>query len=116
MFIIEYFTTASGRSPVQDFIFEQDQKTKTKILEVVDYLQEFGFHLPTSYLRRMSGTQKLWELRVKYRSKQYRLFLAKWSETTIIMLHIMIKKTQKTPRQEIETAQQRLQSYEKGAS
>lgn len=111
---IIYFTTTSGRSPVQDFILKQQAKAQAKIYEVVEYLQEFGFHLPAPYLRRMIGSNYLWELRTQAQSKQYRIFLAKGGDNIIVLLHAIVKKTQKTPPIDIETAQNRLKVYKKG--
>jgi phage-related protein len=110
MFDIRFFTTLSGREPVRDFIHGEDRQARDKIFEVISYLRLYGFHLPTQYLRRMSGTKQLWELRIKYH-KQYRIFLAKIDEQTIVLLHAIIKKTQKTPERDIETAEERLKHY-----
>ena len=112
MFNIEFFTKTTGKSPVKDFIFEQNQKTINKIFEVIDYLKEFGFGLPTNYLRLMSGTSKLWELRIKAQSKNYRIFLSNTGDRNIILLHAILKKKQKTPVQDIKTAEERLRIYE----
>lgn len=68
IFRIEFFVTSSGRKPVHAFILNQDTKARDKIYEVMEYLKHGGFHLPTTYLRRMSGSKRLWELRAKYHS------------------------------------------------
>lgn len=113
-FTIEFFATASGRKPVHEFILAQDHQTQDKLYEVLTYLREYGFHLSTTYLRRMSGSKRLWELRAKYQSRQYRIFLAKGQGQSVILLHALVKKTPKTLKQDIQTAEQRLQTYEKG--
>jgi phage-related protein len=113
-FAVYYFTTASGRSPVKDFLVDQDRQARDKIVEVIEYLREYGFQLSTQYLRRMSGSKALWELRAKYRSKQYRIFLAKTAETDILLVHAIIKKTPKTPKTDIQTAEERLNAFKKG--
>lgn len=102
-----HFITASEKQPVRDFIEAEDKKAQIKIREVLQYFQEYGFHLPDQYLRRMTGTTSLWELRIKYRGRQYRIFLAQIEKDTAVLLHAMIKKTQKTPQQEIKTAEER---------
>lgn len=113
-----YFTTASKRQPVKDFIEEEDVKAQAKIREVLQFFREYGFHLSDQYLRRMSGTSYLWELRAKYRGRQYRIFLARLGNDAAVLLHAIIKKTQKTPLQAIETAQERfrlVRQAQKGA-
>lgn len=112
MFQIVFFTTASGRSPIKDFIKKQPTQTREKIASTITYLQKYGFHLDTDFLRRMSGTRKLWELRIKYTSKQYRFLIARITDDTIAILHGFIKKTMKTPRKEIETAEKRFQQLQ----
>ncbi len=53
-------------------------------------------------------TIEIWEFRTQYQSKQYRL-LAFWDKTDnkntlVVAAHAFIKKTQKTPKSEIEKA------------
>lgn len=116
MFEVWFFTTASGRRPVHEFLIDQEESSRDKLYEVMGYFREHGFHLSTLYLRRMSGSKHLWELRAKHRSKQYRLFLAKIDDRTVLLLHAIVKKTQKTPKREIETAEERLEVFMKGAA
>lgn len=48
------------------------------------------------------------ELRVKDRDGIYRVFYVFFDKQRIMVPHAFVKKTQKTPPQEIETAQKRL--------
>jgi len=73
-----------------------------KVKSIFQLFSEFGPQLPSKYLKRMSGTKELWELR----AKNIRIFLV-FSGNTAIAVHGIIKKTQKTPRQDIETAVKR---------
>jgi phage-related protein len=57
----------------------------------------------------------IWEFRTKYKSKQYRL-LAFWDKrknvkTLVIATNGFIKKTQKTPKSEIERAKKIMEFY-----
>ena len=108
MLAVYNFTTASGREPVNIFINKQDDQAQTKIDEVIGYFRIYGFHLETNYLRRMKGSRNLWELRAKFRSKQYRIFLAKLGNNAALLLHAIVKKTAKTPIKDISTARKRL--------
>lgn len=107
MFKVYYFTTASGRNPVKEFIDRYDHRTRAKLLAVIEYLEHYGFHLETKYLHRMRGTKTLWELRIAYAGNQYRIFLAKIGDKEIALLHAIVKKTQKVPRKEIDVAEKR---------
>lgn len=108
MFTVYHYNTRSGRVPVKEFINKQNVQTRDKILEVIEYFEEYGFHLSTKYLRRMTGTKKLWELRAVSQGNQYRIFLAKIDSNTVVLLHIIIKKKQRTPRKDIQIAEKRL--------
>ena len=58
-------------------------------------------------------TSDIWEFRTKYKNRQYRL-LAFWDKdrkSFIICTHGFVKKTQKTPKNEIEKAKKYKQDY-----
>ena len=97
MFVVYNFTNSTQRKPVEEFITKQNLETRNKIRETIEFLRQFGFHLETKYLRRVNTTKKLWELRVRHNSKQFRLLLAKAGDKEFVLLHAFIKKTQKTP-------------------
>ena len=71
-------------------------------------LRDYGFHLEVKYLRRMAGVKGLWELRAKYQSVQFRIFLSKLTDREVVLLHAIIKKTAKTPKRDIQTAEKRM--------
>ena len=56
-------------------------------------------------------TRELFEIRIKFEG-EFRGFYAYLRKIDIIILHFYIKKTQKTPRKELEIAQRRLNQYE----
>ena len=58
----------------------------------------------------MTGTDDIWECRIKQGSNIYRIF-AFWKGNEIILTHGFIKKTQKTPRNEIEKAENYKKDY-----
>ena len=66
-----------------------------------------GLTLP--YARHIDG--ELWELRIKFSSDISRIFYFSPMKNKIVLLHGFVKKTDKTPHGEIETAQKRLLDY-----
>jgi phage-related protein len=56
------------------------------------------------------------EIRVRDRNGIYRTFYLLESEQGVLVFHAFVKKTQKTPAREVETARQRLKEllHEKG--
>lgn len=111
MFNIEFFTTISGRSPVEDYIDNQPSKVATKIYRTIKLLETYGLKLPGKHLKKMAGTADLWELRVKSGAQQHRMFLAKVGNTLILLLHAVSKKRRKTATKDTATALERLRQY-----
>jgi phage-related protein len=60
-------------------------------------------------VRHLEG--KIWELREESQTNIYRLLYAFVHPQRIVVLHGFQKKTQQTPRREIELAQQRLARF-----
>ena len=104
--IIFYETTT--QNPVRDFILSQDPKTQLKIDALLLALEKNPFELK-NFSKKL--TKDLYELRLYYSRKWYRIIYAFVKEKIIILLHGFIKKTKKTPMKEIKIAKQRLFDY-----
>lgn len=87
---------------VAEFIGNLSVKDEAKVRNIIRLFEEYGQALPVKYLRRISGTKELWELR----AKRARIFLV-ISGNIGIAVHGIIKKSQKTPKQDIELAVKR---------
>ena len=74
------------------------------MLRTIDLLQEMGIALRMPYARRIDD---LWELR----AGAGRLLYFAYTGRKLIILHGFRKKTQKTPRKEIEIARRRWIDY-----
>lgn len=92
-------------SPVEDFLDNCASRQQVKILRALQYLKEFGLTATVPNTRKLKGTP-LWELRILGRDN-IRLLFAPTGKNQITILHIFLKKKQKTPPKEIETATQR---------
>jgi len=66
--------------------------------------------IPAHYFSKLSGTDDIWECRIKQGSNTYRIF-SFWEGNQIILTHGFIKKTQKTPQNEIEKAENYKKDY-----
>jgi len=104
---ILFYRTASGREPVKEFINKLADKNQAKILHHIDLLKQYGLSLRQPYLKRVSGTSKLWELRPGV----YRIFLSAFPQSKILLVHMIIKKSQKTPKKDLKLAEKRLKEY-----
>ena len=106
---IVFYRTARGKEPVSEFIRDLGKRDQGKIIWTVDLLKEHGTSLPAPYLKRLTRINKLWELR----TKQYRIFLSFLPKKNIILIHAIKKKTAKTPKKDLQLAEQRLKEIEK---
>jgi phage-related protein len=86
-----------------EFFSKQRQKVKDKItwtFRLIEQIQQ----VPESYLKYMEGTTGLFEIRVQSGSDIFRIFCFFDEGRLVILANGFQKKTQKTPRQEIEKA------------
>lgn len=109
MYKIRFYKDKQGRKPVREYIKrlstkkdQQSKKTLDKIHEYLDVLSLNGKMAGLPYVRHIEG--EIWELR----PAQDRIFFVAWLDGQFVLLHQFTKKTQKTPRNEIEIAKKRL--------
>lgn len=86
-----------------DFYYKQDAKTKQKIDFVLDLIRSIE-RVPIKFLKYLEGTDGLYEVRVSAVSKNIRIFCFFDAGNLIIILNCFVKKTDKTPKKEIEQA------------
>jgi len=77
-----------------------------RYIHVTDMMMLFGPNLGMPHTRAMG--EKLFEMRLKSKEGISRVFFCTKIGKKIIMLHYFIKKSEKTPDKEIETARKRL--------
>ncbi len=67
--------------------------------------------VPSKFLKHLSGTSGLYEIRVEYSSNTYRVFCFFDDRKLVILLNGFQKKTQKTPNKEIINAEKLKKQY-----
>jgi phage-related protein len=93
-----------------DFYWKQDAKTRAKIdwtIKVIEYEKI----IPQEYFKRLTGTDGIWEIRIKLGSNIYRVLCFFDKDQLIILENGFQKKTQKTPRNEIKKAERIKKEY-----
>lgn len=100
------YETSPGNSPIQKYILKTDNPTRALILErIKTFIEEFP-DVHTVSIRPLRN--KLWEIRVRDdRSREHRL-LYTVAEHSLVILHVFQKKTQKTPKKDLDLARKRL--------
>ena len=99
---IEYYSNA-----VEQAVLRSPPGLLARYLRLTDLMLEFGPTLGMPHTRAMG--EGLFELRVKGKEGIARVFYGTVVPQRIVMLHVFIKKSQKTPRKELEIARRRLQ-------
>ena len=102
-----YLDTQTNKSPVKEYIDRLTAKEKAKILKYIDFLRENRGMLDEPYSKHITG--KIRELRVDFSANRHRIFYFTFINKTIILLHAFLKKTAKTPIQEIKRAENRIE-------
>jgi len=97
-----YKNSKNGKEPVLDYLKTLDGKNRTKILKFIDFLREHDGYLDEPYSKHITG--KIRELRVDFSRQKHRVFYFTFIKKTIILLYAFLKKTNKTPKQEIKRA------------
>jgi len=93
-----------------EFYQEQDAKVKTKIQYVLELIKQVD-RVPEKFLKHLEGTDGLYEIRVEFQSNIYRIFCCFDEGRLVILFNGFQKKTQKTPKNEIEKAQRLMRQY-----
>jgi phage-related protein len=94
-----------------DFYIKQKQKVKDKIIWTLKLI-EIIHNVPEEYLKHLEGTDGLYEIRVQYGSDIFRIFCFFDHGKLIVLANGFQKKTQKTPKSEIEKAIKIKREYE----
>ncbi len=94
----------------EEFLFEQPQKVQDKIFKIIEAIETLE-RVPANYLKSMEGTNGLYEARIQLGSNIWRVFCFFDNGKLIILLNGFQKKTQKTPRNEMEKALKLMTKY-----
>ena len=92
------------------FYQNQDEKVKTKILYVLELIKQVN-RVPEKFLKHLTGTDGLYEIRIEHKSNIYRLFCCFDEGKLVVLFNGFQKKTQKTPKGELEKALRLMQNY-----
>ena len=104
-----FYYTANNKSPIREFYCSLNTKIQRKVLAYIGLLIKQNGRLGFPYTNYIKN--KIWELRVDFDKNYYRIFYFIFDGEKIILLHGFNKKTNRTPRKEIDKAEKRQQDY-----
>ena len=100
---MKYRTIITFKNYFEEFLNKQTQKVKDKIIWTFLLIEEVE-KVPETYLKHLVGTDGLYEIRVQIGSDIFRIFCFFDEGKLVVLANGFQKKTQKTPKKEIEKA------------
>ncbi len=94
----------------EKFFDAQNDKVKKKVLWTLRVISELD-QIPETYLKHIKNSSGLYEIRVQVGSNIFRIFCFFDVDNLVVIGHGFQKKSQKTPKQQIEKAEQIKREY-----
>ena len=107
----KYRTIVFYKNYFQEFFVLQRDKVKDKIIWTFELIEEFQ-KVPETYLKHIENTDGLFEIRVQQGNDIFRIFCFFDRGQLVVITNGFQKKTQKTPKKEIERAIKIKEEYE----
>ncbi len=99
----KYRTVITYKNYFEDFLLKQKPKVREKIAWTFILVEEIQ-QIPETYLKHIEGTEGLYEIRIQLANDIFRIFCFFDEGKLVVLANGFQKKTQKTPKQEIEKA------------
>ena len=110
-FIIDFYAKENGEQPAKNFILALEPKMQAKIIRVLDLLENNGPLTGLPYSEHLENG--IFEIRAKQSTNITRVLYFFVTGRKIILLNGFVKKTQKTPKREIDLAKKYRSDYER---
>jgi len=109
MYNIVFYKDKNDVEAVKEYVLSltarKDKDSRIKLNKIQDYLQiltQYGTSAGEPYVKHLE--EEIWELR----PLRDRILFFCWTGDTFVLLHHFLKKTQKTPKREIERARKNM--------
>jgi len=96
-------TVIAFKDYFKEFLLKQPQKVQDKIFKIIEII-EYQQRIPERFLKHIEGHKGLYETRIMVGSNIWRVFCFFDEGNLVILLNWFQKKTQKTPKSEIDRA------------
>ncbi len=108
---VEYYELSDGTEPAKDFINSLDVGMKNKMFREIELLEAFGTELRMPHSKHLDDG--IFELRAKFSSNISRVLYFFFYQGKAILTNGFVKKTDKTPQEEIKIAKNIVQIMKK---
>lgn len=114
MYTIEFYENKNGQSELYNQLIELEKESQNskeariqfnQIVYCIELLKLQGTRLPNKITKHIQND--IWELR----PGNNRILYFYYKDSKIVLLHMFRKKTQKTPKGEIEKAEREIKEY-----
>ena len=112
MYSINFYRDKDGNEPIIEYLKKlrkrNDKNSRINLNKINDYIEalsKYGTYLGEPYIKHLDG--EIWELR----PLKNRIMFFGYDGKQFVLLSHFIKKTQKTPKREIDTAKRLMKDY-----
>lgn len=106
---VHFYRAGSGDCPAEEFLDVLTGKQAQKVVWVLRLVEQLD-PVPAQYFKKLVDTEGLWEIRAQHGGDTFRM-IGFFDGARFVVVGGFAKKTEKTPRQEIEVATARRQDY-----
>jgi phage-related protein len=99
---LEFYRKENGEKPAEEFLRSLDHKMRAKALGDLEILRDMGHRLREPYSRHLGNG--VFELRTRIAKDTIRVFYFFFAGDKVVLTNGFVKKSQKTPRREIDKA------------
>ena len=110
---VVFFKSKLGNEPVKEWLLSLDKEDR-KIIGVDIQTVEFGFPIGMPLVKKVDTKHKLWEVRSSLSSGKIARVIFTIHKNYMILLHGFVKKDQKLPEKEKNTAIERRKKLDLG--
>ena len=101
-----FYETSGGNSPIKKFVDGLPELDQARFFEVITEIEKHGLNALRVIFKPLEG--KLWEIKFRSVQTSFRVAYVITEKDVMIWLHAFKKKTQKTSKQDLETARKRM--------
>lgn len=106
---VDFYEEDDGTCPVEEFLTNLPQTHRAKALAVIRILEEHGPNLPFPYSSQVRG--RLRQLRIQFAKGKIRILYFADSRRVFILLHGLVKRTDRLDEWDIRIAEQRMHRH-----